>query len=81
MLNVETMYYRHIMPPDLLIVLRVEPEMAVRRKTNENEFHVRMRTREVWEVDWQNTHAHVVDAGRGIDDVIAQLHALVWARL
>src|SRR5213080_4050479 len=36
----ETWYYRQILPPELLIVLRVHPELAARRKTNEETNYV-----------------------------------------
>lgn len=79
--DAEERYYRHILPPDLLIVLRVDPEIAVRRKTDEHESHVRTRSRELWEVDWRGTRAHVVDAGRAIEEVTAQLRSLIWANI
>ncbi|HYE16010.1 MAG TPA: hypothetical protein VD968_16330, partial [Pyrinomonadaceae bacterium] len=63
LLEAEERNYRQIMEPDLLFVLRVEPETAVQRKTVESEEHVRTRSRELWEQDWSGTRAHVVDAG------------------
>jgi thymidylate kinase len=81
MLRAETSYYERIMPPDVLLVLRVEPETAVRRKTNENETHVRTRSRELWEQDWEGTRAHVIDAGRPAAEVIARLQSIVWSEL
>lgn len=81
LLKAETRYYRQIMPPDMLFVLRVAPEIAVRRKTNEKAAHVRTRSRELWEADWQGTRAHIVDAGQPIEDVVARLQSLIWAEL
>ncbi|HEY0079660.1 MAG TPA: hypothetical protein VGB73_13685 [Pyrinomonadaceae bacterium] len=81
MLRAETDYYSRIMPADLLVVLRVEPEIAVRRKTDEAESHVRTRSRELWEIDWSDTHARVVDAGRPVGEVVARLKSLVWSEL
>src|SRR3712207_6713362 len=63
MLEAEERNYRQIMEPDVLFVLRVDPETAVRRKTIESEEHVRSRSRELWEQDWTGTRAQVVDAG------------------
>jgi thymidylate kinase len=81
MLRAETSYYERIMEPELLFVLRVEPEVAVRRKTNESETHVRTRSRELWEQDWSGTRAHVIDAGRPAEEVVARLQSIVWAEL
>jgi thymidylate kinase len=82
LLAIEARYYERILPPDLLIVLRVDPEVAVRRKTDENENHVRTRSRELWKQDWRGTpRAHVVDSGRPREEVIADLQSIVWNKL
>jgi len=81
LLAAEARYYERILPPDLLIVLRVDPEVAVRRKTDENENHVRTRSRELWKQDWRGTRAHVVDSGRPREEVIADLQSIVWNKL
>jgi thymidylate kinase len=65
----------------LLIVLRVDPEIAVARKTSESEQHVRLRSGELWEQDWEGTNACVIDAGQPAADVIAQLQSIIWANL
>jgi thymidylate kinase len=79
--NAETWYYRRILPPDLLIVLRVHPEVAARRKTNEEANYVRGRSREIWELDWQQTEAHVVDATPPVGEVCSCLQSLIWTHL
>ncbi|MDQ3805905.1 MAG: hypothetical protein M3416_19000, partial [Acidobacteriota bacterium] len=81
LLEVEERNYRQIMEPDLLFVLRVEPEVAVGRKTKESEHHVRARSRELWEQDWAGTRARVVDAGRPPAEVLAELQSAVWENL
>jgi hypothetical protein len=81
LLRAEERCYAEIMPPDLLIVLRLDPEAAVRRKTEESEAHVRSRSRELWAVDWRGTRAHVVDAGQPVEAVRAELRSLVWENL
>ena len=79
--NAEEWYYRQILPPDLAVVLRVDPEVAVRRKTTEPPDYVRRRARIIWDVDWSATRARVVDAGRPLVEVVAELKALVWSAL
>jgi thymidylate kinase len=81
LLKAEGNYYAQIMPPDLLIVLRLDPEIAVRRKTDENPVHVHTRSSELWETDWQGTRAHVVDAGQAREDVRSRLQSIVWENL
>jgi len=81
----ETAYYDRILPPDLLIVLRLEPEIAVdRRRGQEDEDFVRRRATEVWEQEWESSRADsvvVVDAARPHPDVLADIRAIVWAAL
>jgi len=77
----EERYYQQIPPPDILIVLRVDPEIAVQRKTNEDASAVRARSTEIWELNWEDTDAHVVDASRGKAEVLAELKALIWCKL
>lgn len=77
----EEWYYRQILPPDHLIVLRVDPEVAVRRKTTEPSDYVRRRARIVWSADWSDTSARIVDAGRPLADVVAELKTVVWDAL
>ena len=77
----ETRYHDRILPPDTLIVLRLDPELAVRRKTDEPEDYVRRRAMIIWETDWTKTRAHVVDAGRPLDEVVSDLMRIIWAEV
>ncbi len=81
MIEVEQRYHRSIAPPELLAVLRVDPEIAVRRKTEERPDSVRARGAEVWNIDWRGSRAHVVDASQSEDSVARELKALVWSTL
>ncbi len=81
LLQIENRYYKRIMPPDLLLVLRLDPAIAVSRKTSEPEDHVRERSQEVWEADWSDTPAHLVDASQSPEKVLADLRALVWQHI
>ena len=76
----ERRYYR-AMSPDVLIVLRVDPEVAVARKPEEPADFVRGRWEEIWRVDWAKVPAHVVDAGESAEVVLAKLKSLVWSQL
>jgi len=78
---IEAGYYRQMLPPDVLIVLRVDPAIAVQRKTNEPADYVRARCQLVWDTDWTGTEAHIVDAGRPLVQVLADLKAVLWQAL
>jgi thymidylate kinase len=77
----ERRYYEAITPPDLLIVLRVDPEIAVARQPTDEADFVRSRWREIWSVDWEAVPAHVVDAGQPLEAVLSQLESLIWSRI
>jgi thymidylate kinase len=80
--RLEKRYYSQILSPDVLIVLRVDPEVAVRRKLEEEgEAFVRPRSEEIWRLDWSGTPATVVDAGRSKDEVLAEIKSVVWSRI
>lgn len=77
----EESYYRQIAPPELLIVLRVDPEIAVQRKTDEESSSVRERSAEIWELNWEGTKVHAIEATGSKTEVLAELKALMWSEL
>jgi len=81
MLAAERRYYQHILAPDVLIVLAIDPETAVQRKTTEPADYVRHRNRVVRDVNWIGSGAHFVEAGRPLGEVVEDLKALIWAEL
>jgi thymidylate kinase len=74
-------YYQQIKLPDLLIVLRVDPEICVQRKTDEPSESVRSRSEEIWNLDWCETPAHVIDASQSQSQVMSDVLSLVWSHL
>ncbi len=79
--RLEKSYYEQIMTPDLLIVLKANPEISVERKTDESPASVWARSSEIWNLDWSTSSAHVIDASRPKPDVLSDLKALVWSNL
>jgi thymidylate kinase len=80
--RLEGRYYEKITSPDVLIVLRVHPDVAVqRRHGSEGADFVHRRADEVWRLDWSGTPAIVIDADRPKDDVLAEVKAAIWEAL
>lgn len=77
----ERHYYDHILPPDVFIVLRVPPDVAAERRAGQDTDVVRRRVGEVFDVDWADTDAVVVDATQPIERVHAQIMTAVWSAL
>ena len=80
--SLENRSYGRIHEPDILIVLRVDPEVAVQRRSGtESEGSVRQRAAEIWDLDWSGLNAVVIDAGAPKDRVLAEIRSAIWARL
>ena len=74
--------YDRIRYPDILIVLRVHADIAVQRKAGvEPESTVRPRSEEIWQVDWTDTPAIVLDAGAPQDEVLSEIKSIIWSRV
>jgi thymidylate kinase len=81
MIKLEQRYHEAIGAADQVIVLKVDPEIAVRRKTTEPPESVRVRGSEIWTMDWGADPVYVVDAGQSKEEVAAELKRLVWSGL
>jgi thymidylate kinase len=81
LVNREKNYYQQITLPDLLIVLKADPEITVRRKKDETQLSVRARSSEVWGLDWKKLSAFEVNANRSKEDSLSQVKAIVWEHL
>ncbi len=79
LIRLEEHYYRQIAPPDLLIVLRLDPEIAIQRKPAETPNSIRLRGAEIWNADWADSGAHVVDARLAREDVIRRVKEIIWS--
>lgn len=77
----ETSAYQKIGSPDLLIVLRINPELAVTRKTDESAASVQARCSETWGLDWKKKQGFVIDASQPKAEVLSQVKALIWAHI
>ncbi len=74
-------YYQAIASPDLLLVLRVHPDTAVQRKTDEAPAYVQARTEEIWGLPFVAPQAIVIDANQDIQTVQAAIRDAIWAAI
>jgi thymidylate kinase len=77
----ERRIYAHIGLPDVLVVLRLDPDVAVARRPEDDADYVRSRNAEVFDVDWSATPAVVLDATQHPDQVLAGIRNAIWERL
>jgi thymidylate kinase len=80
-IDLERTYYERIRDPDVLFVLRIDPNLAVQRKPEEDEAFVTARCNEVWKADWEGTSASVIDAHLSKAKVLSEIKSVVWSRL
>jgi hypothetical protein len=59
----------------------VNPQIAVQRKTDEDAASVEKRSTEIWQLNWETTDAHVIDASKSKTEVASELKTLIWSRL
>jgi thymidylate kinase len=81
MIRLEEKNYQSFVWPELLIVLKLDPQVAVQRKTDEDGDYVRARSQLIWSFDWQQTPAYVIDASLRREDVLATLKSHIWSML
>ena len=61
--------------------MRVDPEIAVQRRVDEDSEWVRARNQEIWAQDWSQTSAHVIDAGQPQEEVVREIKSLIWSQI
>lgn len=73
--------YERIAYPDVLVVLRVEPDVVVERRRADPESMLRSRSAEVWSMDWRRTPAVVIDGSLPKDEVLSAVKAAIWTKV
>ena len=81
LIEMEENYYKKISLPELIIVLKVNPDIAVSRKRNEIEDEVRPRSTEIWTIDWKKQPVCIINANNSLEEVISELKEMIWSRL
>lgn len=79
--RLEDDYHQAIDPPDVMIILKVDPDVAADRKTDEPSDYVRRRSAEIWDAKWLEASGHVIDASRPVAEVVAEAKAVIWSSL
>lgn len=77
----EEWYYSRFLPPEVLVVLRLDPATAVARKPEEPADQVFQRSSAIWQAQWHESKATVVDAAQSAEQVLGTIKELVWAAL
>ena len=78
--GIERRYHARIAAPDVVVVLAVSPEVAMRRRPEADPTVIDARAREVLSAPW-GADVVIVDASRSADAVLADVKRGVWAGL
>jgi hypothetical protein len=81
MRDIENAYYRRMVRPDVLCVLELAPDPAVRRNPDQPGEEVREERRVSGQTDWSSAGAHVIDASLPFTEVLRQMKSLLWRAL
>jgi hypothetical protein len=69
-------------PPDLVVRLRISPEIAVARKPDMTRAEIRRRDEAIGSMTWgERTRVVDVDAGQPLDDVIREVLLAIWGEI
>lgn len=80
--KLESRWYSRILPPDMIFVLRLPPELAVGRKTEEDASFVSRRNQAIWSLNQQAfPEAIFVDAQQSAAEVLASVKSQIWQKL
>jgi thymidylate kinase len=77
----ERRFYERMARPDVVFLLRLDPDTAVSRKPSDPADYVRERARLTAETDWTTSGARIVDAAQPLPQVVATLKAELWSTL
>ena len=78
--RLERRWYGDIGGVDLLVVLRLDPEMALERRPADDAEQLRRRSGEVWNGTWNDPGSLIVDTGEAdLESVRREVLCRVWA--
>ncbi len=80
LVEIEHRYHARIAQPDIVVVLAVAPEVAIRRRPEADPAVIDARAREVLGAPWAADVA-IVDASQSVEAVLADVKRAVWSRL
>ncbi len=81
LISIEENFYKRINKPDLIILLKLDPSIAIQRKHDESEKSVRPRSEEIMKLEINDKAVISLDASRPKETVLNQVKGLIWSML
>lgn len=63
---------------DELIVMRLDPKIAAKRRPDDDQELLARRSGEIWNRNWPSAYAHLIDASQPLEKVISTVRPVVW---
>ncbi|CAM3966133.1 hypothetical protein FLAN108750_02040 [Flavobacterium antarcticum] len=80
--KIEQRQYKNIKGIDLLVVLKLNPEIALKRRPEDNPDELRIRSGQIWERNWDFEYAITINTEHSnVQEVQEILSAAVWDNL
>lgn len=79
--HMEEEYYARIRGADELIVLRLDPKIAARRRPCDDQKELAERSGEIWSKKWSKRDINIIDTGQPLDEVNGEIRNVVWSSL
>lgn len=73
--------FQRMLPPDRLLALRVTPEISLRRKPDHDAPSIEAKSAAVEGITGDPSRFAAIDAGRPLEEVLADAKAIIWAWL
>jgi thymidylate kinase len=77
----EESYYKKIRGADQIIVMKVSPQVAARRRQEGAQANLSERVQEIWDINWPPFYAAVIDAEQELGQVNQQVIKAAWSVL
>jgi len=81
LIEFEQRCYNQITPPDSIYVLQIDPEVALKRRPDENPRFVRIRNMEIFGKKWTSPRVKLINSGVPKQQFISQLKREIWQEL
>ncbi|WP_156464734.1 hypothetical protein [Aeromicrobium sp. Root495] len=77
--RLERRWYEPIRGVDMLVVLRLDPSIALTRRAEDDAATLLLRSGEVWNGDWSGAGVHVFNTGEsGVEDIRKSVLSAAW---
>jgi thymidylate kinase len=80
--KIEEKYYESINNVDQIFVLKLNPLLAIKRRPEDNEEELLIRSGQVWDKEWENSYTKEIDTEKNnVSEVLKIVSETLWGNL